>query len=184
MNGKIISAHCDCMAGLGESCSHVGALLFYVEAVTKVRDNKTVTQEKAYWMLPASCKEVPYKEIADIDFTSPGTLRKKFDKRVVDNGNPKIQEPKTYSKANYASDEKVSEFYKSLSVCKSKPAILSIIPPYDEKYVPPTMTEVYPKISDFYDPLKENSLNYLEFCNLGINLISIFLLNSNQMLKN
>ena len=97
--------------------SHVGALLFYVEAVTKI--NKTVTQEKAYWMLPASCKKVPYKEIADIDFTSPGTLRKKIDKRVVDNGNPKIQEPKTYSKVNYASDEKVSGFYKSLSVCKS-----------------------------------------------------------------
>ena len=67
-------------------------------------------------MLPASCKEVPYKEIADIDFTSPGTLTKKNDKWVVDNRNPKIQEPKTYSKANYASDENVSEFYKSLSV--------------------------------------------------------------------
>ena len=45
------------MAGLGESCSHVGALLFYVEAVVKIRDNKTVTQDKAYWMLPAACKE-------------------------------------------------------------------------------------------------------------------------------
>ena len=88
------------MAGLEESCSHVGALLFYVEAVTKVRDNKTVTPEKTYWMLPASCKEVPYKEIAGIDFTSPATLRKKFDKRVVDNGNPKIQESKTYNTAN------------------------------------------------------------------------------------
>ena len=54
MNGKIISAHCDYMAGLGESCSHVGVLLFYVETVTKVRDNKTVTQEKGYWMLLAS----------------------------------------------------------------------------------------------------------------------------------
>ena len=149
--------------------SHVGALLFYVEAVTKI--NKTVTQEKAYWMLPASCKKVPYKEIADIDFTSPSTLRKKIDKRVVDNGNPKIQERKTYSKANYASNEKVSEFCKSLNVCKSKPAILSIVSPYDEKYVPQTMTEVFPKmLSDFYDPLKENSLNYLELCNLGNNL--------------
>ena len=29
-------------------------------------------------MLPASCKEVPYTEIADIDFTYPGTLRKKM----------------------------------------------------------------------------------------------------------
>ena len=79
MGGKIISAHCDCMAGLGESCSHVGALLFYVEAVVKIRDNETVTQDKAYCMLPAACKEVPYQEIANIDFTSPGTLRKKFD---------------------------------------------------------------------------------------------------------
>ena len=58
-----------------------------------------------------------------------------------------------------------------MSVCNSKPAIVSIIPPYDEKYVPQTMTEVYPKkLSDFYDPLKENSLNYLELCNLGNSL--------------
>ena len=170
VGGKIISAHCDCTTSLGES-----TLLFYVEAVTKIHDNKTVTQEKAYWMLPASCKEVPYKEIADIDSTSPCALSKKFDKRVVDNGNSKIQEPKTYSKANYASNEKVSEFYKSLSLCKSKPAIISIIPPYDEKDVPPTITEVYPKmLSDFYDPFKENSLNYLELCNLG-NILGIII---------
>ena len=26
--GKVISAHCNCMAGLGEACSHVGAVLF------------------------------------------------------------------------------------------------------------------------------------------------------------
>ena len=60
--------------------------------------------------------------------------------------------------------------------CKSKPAILSIIPPYDEKYVPQTMTETYPKmLSVFYDPLKENSLNYFELCNLGNGLdINIF----------
>ena len=48
---------------------------------------------------------------------------------------------------------------------------LSIIPPYDEKYVPQAMAEVYPKtLSDFYDPLKKNSLNYLKLCNLGNSL--------------
>ena len=57
----------------------------------------------------------------------------------------KIQELPTY----------VSEFYKSLSGCKSKPAILFIIPK---------------KLSGFYDQLKENSLNYFEFCNLGNSL--------------
>ena len=33
------------------------------------------------------------------------------------------------------------------------------------------MTAVYlEKLSDFYDPLKENSLNYLGLCNLGNSL--------------
>ena len=38
------------------------------------------------------------------------------------------------------------------------------------------MTEAYPKmLSVFYDPLKENSLNYFELCNLGNGLdINIF----------
>ena len=25
MGGKVLSAHCNCMAGLGEACSHIGA---------------------------------------------------------------------------------------------------------------------------------------------------------------
>lgn len=29
--GTIICAHCTCMAGLGEACSHIAALLFAVE---------------------------------------------------------------------------------------------------------------------------------------------------------
>ncbi|KAL9963240.1 hypothetical protein ACROYT_G032420 [Oculina patagonica] len=31
-SGKVLSAHCDCMAGLGESCSHVASLLWAIEA--------------------------------------------------------------------------------------------------------------------------------------------------------
>ena len=27
VDGKILAAHCDCMAGLGETCSHVSSLL-------------------------------------------------------------------------------------------------------------------------------------------------------------
>ena len=31
--GTVISAHClECKAGLSESCSHVGSVLFYIEA--------------------------------------------------------------------------------------------------------------------------------------------------------
>ena len=42
-------------------CSHVGALLFAIKAAVKLRNSKTVTEEKAYWMLPNAVKKVVYK---------------------------------------------------------------------------------------------------------------------------
>ena len=36
----------DCMAGLCEACSHVGAVLFAVESGVRIRDSTTCTQEK------------------------------------------------------------------------------------------------------------------------------------------
>lgn len=35
-SGRVIAAHCDCMAGLGETCSHVGALLYKLEAAMRL----------------------------------------------------------------------------------------------------------------------------------------------------
>eukprot|EP00795_Rhopilema_esculentum_P010025 gene10025-18655_t len=35
-DGTILCAHCNCMARLGESCSHIGALLFKVEAAVRL----------------------------------------------------------------------------------------------------------------------------------------------------
>ena len=160
------------MAGLGESCSHVGALLFYIEATIKIRDAKTVTEEKAYWMLPSSCKEIPYAEITEIDFTSPNTLKKKFNQNIENNQNKKIKcdEMKKKSVPNFPSDEKLKHFYQSLNLCKSKPAILSIVPPYDEKYKPALLSDNFPKIlTELYDPSKIE-MNYLDLCKLGENV--------------
>ena len=39
--------HCTCMAGLGESCSHIAALLFKVEADVRAGYNKTLCTEVA-----------------------------------------------------------------------------------------------------------------------------------------
>ncbi|XP_021355877.1 uncharacterized protein LOC110451965 [Mizuhopecten yessoensis] len=75
-DGKVLAAHCNCMAGLGESCTHVAALLYSIEATVIVRNSKTVTQEKAYW-LPASVKGVNYSTLKDIDFTSAKTFYRK-----------------------------------------------------------------------------------------------------------
>ena len=76
-----------------------------------------------------------------------GHWKKNYD-WVNDNVNQKIHKPPTYRKANYVSNETVS--IKTVS-------IVSIIPPYDKKCVPQTMTEIYhKKLSDYYDPLKKN----------------------------
>ena len=40
MNGDVLSAHCNCMAGLGESCSKIGAILFFIDAMSKLETLK------------------------------------------------------------------------------------------------------------------------------------------------
>ena len=72
IGGKVLSAHCNCMAGLGEACSHIGAILFSCRAATEKKDSVTVTEEKAYWVLPSN-RKVSYKEVSDIDFSCPNT---------------------------------------------------------------------------------------------------------------
>ncbi|XP_065658127.1 uncharacterized protein LOC136082640 [Hydra vulgaris] len=69
-SGNIVCAHCNCLAGLGESCSHV-------------RSSKICTDEKAYWLLPSS-KKIEFKPVSDIDFTSPESLQCNINNKVQD----------------------------------------------------------------------------------------------------
>ena len=41
--GEIMCAHCTCMAGIGEACSHIAALLFTAEANTQAKQQFTST---------------------------------------------------------------------------------------------------------------------------------------------
>ena len=68
--GTVIAAHCDCMAGLCEGCSHVGAVLFAVEAGVRIRDSTTCTQEKSKWLLSSHVRDIPYLPVSEMDFTS------------------------------------------------------------------------------------------------------------------
>ena len=81
-NGSIITANCDCKAGLGATCTHVAAMLFYIEAAIRIRETPTVTQEKAYWLLPNPVREVPYLEISATNFTSASSKRLKLDESI------------------------------------------------------------------------------------------------------
>ncbi|KAH9366634.1 hypothetical protein HPB48_018162 [Haemaphysalis longicornis] len=63
-NGTIVAAHCTCMAGLGEACSHIGATLFAVETAVRIRDARTCTEKTNVW-LPAHNSRAQYKRLKD-----------------------------------------------------------------------------------------------------------------------
>lgn len=74
--GEVCSVHCNCMAGLGETCTHVAAVLFHLEAAARIQGQKTSTQRKCEWVMMSFHKNVQYLPIKDIDFTSAKMKKK------------------------------------------------------------------------------------------------------------
>lgn len=59
LNGTVICGHCTFMAGLGETCSHIGALLFWVEHQVKKQDSVSCTSQRNTWLQPKTPLEKP-----------------------------------------------------------------------------------------------------------------------------
>ncbi|KAH8038207.1 hypothetical protein HPB51_024980 [Rhipicephalus microplus] len=51
-DGEVVAAHCSCIAGNGEACSHVAALLFYLEYGVRARDSDSCTYVANSWLPP------------------------------------------------------------------------------------------------------------------------------------
>ena len=70
-----------CMAGLAKACTHVAALLFWVEMVIKIHNSKTVTDKQAYWVPPSNSDTLLQPEMLfNIDFRSPLFKKKSIEK--------------------------------------------------------------------------------------------------------
>ena len=119
-------AHCTCMAGIGEACTHIAALLFTTEANTQIK------------LLPSSFQKVPYAEISQIDFTTPRHKRKfsldipPASEESIDKYVPKR---KGYNVSKPTEEDK-SEFFLALSKSNRSPVILALIPEFSDLYVP------------------------------------------------
>ena len=57
------------MAGLGEVCTDVAALLLNLEALHRMEEVQTSTQEQCGWIVPSALTTVLYLEFKDINFT-------------------------------------------------------------------------------------------------------------------
>ena len=152
-DGIILGAHCNCMAGFGECCSHVSALLFKLwlhnykgEAVTLL-----VTSKKCKWSKPSeeSLKRVEYLEGKDIIFNETQRLKKM--KTRDDHTNVTTAIPPLTA-------EEQSQFYTNLSKCHTqhgkavKPAVLSIVQNHAQNYVPSAVNLDLPSpLTSLYD---------------------------------
>lgn len=81
VDGKILTAHCVCMVGLWESCSHVLSPLQVVKVGTEKRDSLTVMPKSGYWILPPVVHSITYAPMKDINFIGK---KKKASTNVLD----------------------------------------------------------------------------------------------------
>ena len=76
-DGSVSSAHCTCMAGLAEACSHIGAVLFCLEACARTRKDSTPNDLPAYWLFPSSTRlDTQFKKIKDMNLQSAAKRRR------------------------------------------------------------------------------------------------------------
>ena len=174
-DGTVLSAYCrGCMAGLGECCSHIASVLFYLEVATRLNEKLTCTQVKCSWLLPTTVKNVDYLRVKDIDFTSAKKKKSDIDTSIdsldADNNNsnialhPVTSTPKPSKKQQSPNNTKPSSaeldaFYKSLSECKIKPVCLSLEEPYADSFV--SKTRNVATVPDLFQP-KFLELNYID----------------------
>ena len=57
-NGTVEVAHCTCMAGLTETCSHIRGILHWVEPAALIRNDTPCASLKDKWLMPAPVQDI------------------------------------------------------------------------------------------------------------------------------
>ncbi|XP_057699560.1 zinc finger protein 613-like isoform X2 [Corythoichthys intestinalis] len=136
-SGTILCGHCTCMAGLGETCSHVTSVMFAVETAVKMKNDTTSTSVSCSWQAPSQTQNVEYSRSSDMDLTSPPAKKRKCAGESVTSvtpGEQELQPPQDYT-----------DFYRKLHFSGVKPVVLSVLPDYCEEFVPKTVKLGLPK---------------------------------------
>lgn len=150
------------MAGLCEACSHVGALLFAVEAGTRMRDSTTCTGEKSKWIMPTYMKDIPYLPICRMEFTSAKQKQSLLQEKDVQPSASLPEVPRVISNVAVPSNDEQQAFYTNISSSKCKPVILSLVKPFNKLFIPKANTKLPKRLGEIvYNPEYEK-LDFVE----------------------
>lgn len=135
--GTILCSHCDCMAGLDECCTHVAALLFYIECGVRYRESVTVTGVKAYWAVPVT-KKVTYAPVHELNLTSAKSRKAESD-HVIADGNPPPTPKSNIKKAidvPVASDSEFLTFTQTFFDINPNAGLFKVLPHFQDQFKP------------------------------------------------
>ena len=154
--GTVVMGHCTCMAGLGEACSHIGAVLFTLEANTRYKQSISCTSLPCSW-LPPTFQSVEYAPIANIDFMTADEKPKRKKSKTATTSTPNCQEDLT---SRTPSPEELDAFFNDLSKSGSKAVILSLTPKYCADYKP--LSTALPSPLDHLFARSNMDLSYID----------------------
>ncbi|XP_046845617.1 uncharacterized protein LOC124439435 [Xenia sp. Carnegie-2017] len=94
--------------------------------------------------MPKTVSKITYQELCDVDFTSSKRKKQKLDEHInelASSSSSTTDQTMTTDKPRLQnkykpSENQIKKFYQHLSDTKSNPAILSLISPFNEKFVP------------------------------------------------
>ena len=148
------------MAGLGGTCSRVGAIRFAVEAGVRIKRSTTCTSVPCKWLMPTPVIAVSYQELRDIAFTLSKTKKTKLDSEISGLSSDTTKQNRAASPAQFdpamnvyvPSQTDIKKFFEYLNASNTHPTILSLIPPYKMKYCPKADSTELPKpLTGLYD---------------------------------
>ena len=126
-NSTVEVAHCTCMAGLAETCSHVGAILHWVETAVRIRNDTPCTSQENKWLMPAPVQDIPCLWLKDIDFSAPKRQPIVSSSACIPGPSRKIEAP---------SPSEIEDFFHAIAEEKQKkPIVLSLVHPYSNDFV-------------------------------------------------
>ena len=132
-SGAVLVGHCTCMAGLAETCSHVGAILHWVEAAVRIEKNVACTSQENKWIMPTPKENIPYLELREIEFRAPKRL--KLEPGSDSSPLKCISNLVNDCKVTPPSQDERDDFFREIAKEKErKPIILSVIEPHSSMF--------------------------------------------------
>ncbi|XP_061695959.1 uncharacterized protein LOC133511237 [Syngnathoides biaculeatus] len=164
-DGSILFAHCTCMAGLDEVCSHVAATCFAVEAEIRIANSTSCASVAPSWLEPSVSMPFEYAETIKINFTSSQCRQSK--------GVDYMEVPQSvvYRELGPLTADDTTSFYQRLNGTGAKLPVLSVLPEFSKNYIPEVVSVPLSRpLTDLFD----ESWLHASFEDLSVHCMDVY----------